>query len=295
MKRIIIITIASMLLFGCYGSRDSRLTIFHAGSLSYPLKQMVDSFIVYHPEISINLEASGSVDAARKITELKRECDIMASADYRIIEQLLIPNFADSSINFASNSMAIVYTPKSKYSDEINRDNWIDILSKNEVYIGRSDPNADPCGYRSLIVLDLAKRSNFHNKAKVVAIDKILNKEKTFIRPKEVDLLALLDAGAVDYIFLYKSVAVQHKLNYLELNDSISLRNPNLNDFYRGSSVVIRGGAPKDSITIYGEAMIYGLTILKNAPNKVVAEAFVNFIRSPKGKEILRKSGQEAL
>ena len=40
-------------------------------------------------------------------------------------------------------------------------------------------------------------------------------KNKDFIRPKEVDLVALIEANAADYMFQYKSVAIQHGLKYL--------------------------------------------------------------------------------
>ena len=110
-----------------------------------------------------------------------------------------------------------------------------------------------------------------------------LEKDKRFVRPKEVDLLALLDVNAVDYIFLYKSVAVQHGLRYIELSDSVNLSNPELNEWYSNAEVKVRGSAPGDTIIIKGEAMVYGVTILKNSPNKRAAEEFVKYLLSEDG------------
>ncbi|NTV18461.1 MAG: solute-binding protein, partial [Bacteroidales bacterium] len=84
------------------------LIIFHAGSLSMPFKAIADTFMRIHPNVKVLAEASGSIDAARKITELGRDCDIMASADYSVIDNLLVPEYADKNIKFASNEMAIV-------------------------------------------------------------------------------------------------------------------------------------------------------------------------------------------
>ena len=64
------------------GKDESRVIIFHAGSLSVPLKQMEKAYEEQNPGIDIRLEGAGSVACARKITDLNRECDIMASADY---------------------------------------------------------------------------------------------------------------------------------------------------------------------------------------------------------------------
>ncbi|MCK7537787.1 MAG: hypothetical protein MZV63_45960 [Marinilabiliales bacterium] len=44
----------------------------------------------------------------------------MASADYFVINQLLIPEYADWSIRFATNEIVIAYTEKSAYSGEID-------------------------------------------------------------------------------------------------------------------------------------------------------------------------------
>ena len=259
------------------------LIIFHAGSLSMPFKVIVDSFVKKYPDVNILTEASGSIDAARKITELGRECDIIASADYSIIDKLLIPEFATENIKFAANEMAIVYNDKSRYASVINSENWQDILVKDDVTFGRSDPNADPCGYRTLLTLQLSGAD----------VDRFLSKDSRFIRPKEVDLLALLDVNAVDYIFLYKSVAVQHGLRFIKLKDSINLSNPNLNDWYSSAQIEIRGASPGESVSINGEAMVYGVAILNNSPNRRVAEAFVQFLLADDGgRKILFKMGQ---
>lgn len=274
------------------------LIIFHAGSLSMPVKAISDSFMRIYPGIRILSEASGSIDAARKISELKRDCDIMASADYAIIDKILIPEFASENIKFAANEMALVYTDKSRYSSEIDTLNWLEILSRKDVFTGRSDPDADPCGYRTLLTLKLSEiyyrergRGDISDKT-----DRILSSSARFIRPKEVDLLALLETGAVDYIFLYKSVAVQHNLKYLNLPQAVNMGDPTLSDFYSRASTEVRGSRPGERILITGEPMVYGVTILKNAPNRRAAEAFIEYLRSEDGgKRVLTQMGQKAL
>ena len=58
------------------------------------------------------------------------------------------------------------------------------------------------------------------------------SKDKEYIRPKEVDLVALIESNAIDYMFQYKSVAIQHGLKYIELPREINLSDPSLNDLY---------------------------------------------------------------
>ena len=144
MKKIWIAALAFLALFSCKTTdKPEKLIIFHAGSLSVPFKQMKEKFEKENPGVEIFLESAGSVKCARKITDLNKPCDIMASADYKIIDQLLIPAYAQWNIQFATNEMAIVYHGASKYSEEINRDNWYEKLLREDVIFGRSDPNSD--------------------------------------------------------------------------------------------------------------------------------------------------------
>ncbi len=273
-------------------SLKGNLIIFHAGSLSVPMKEITDAFKKENPDVSIQLEAAGSVECARKITELNKPCDVIASADYAVIDKLLIPNHAEWNIKFASNEMAIVYTGKSKRNNEINADNWYKIMLDKNVQIGRADPNADPCGYRAVLVAMLAEK---YYKQHDLA-NGLIKKDENNIRPKETDLLALLETGNVDYIFLYRSVAVQHKLKYIVLPDEVNLKNPEFSEIYNTVSVEINGKKPGEKIIQKGEPMIYGITIPRNAPDKTVAIAFVKFLLSKdRGIAILEKLGQPSV
>ena len=273
-------------------SLSGNLVIFHAGSLSVPLKEMAAEFKKLYPQVNIQMEAAGSVASARKITDLNKPCDIMASADYAVIDKMLVPAFADYNIKFASNEMCVVYTEKSRYAKEINDKNWTTILLKSDVAYGRSDPNSDPCGYRTEMTLQLAEK---HYK-KQGLYGRFIAKDNEYIRPKETDLLALLETNAIDYIFLYRSVAVQHKLKYIVLPDAINLKNPQYTREYASVKVEINGSKPGEKQTMTGEPMIYSFTILRNAPNKAAAIAFAEFLlNKDKGQAIMARNGQPSV
>ncbi len=272
-------------------AKNNKLTIFHAGSLSVPFKQIAEAFKVENPGVEILMESAGSRKCARKITDLNKECDIMASADYTVIDKLLIPEYADWNIKFASNEMALVYHKESRYAEEINANNWHEILLKDDVAYGRSDANSDPCGYRAVLTTKLAEKH--YNKEGLA--DKILSKDNNYIRPKETDLLALLESNTIDYIYLYRSVAEQHHLDYLILPDDINLKRPEMANFYKQATVEISGKKAGETITKKGEPMVYGITLVKNAPNKELAMKFLDFVLSNKGMEIMKKNGQPSM
>ena len=271
------------------GHNSQQLIIFHAGSLAVPFKQICTEFNKSHPDVKIIREAAGSRVCARKITDLNRPCDILASADYTVIDTLLVPEYAEWNIKFAANEMVIAFREDSHAAGQINKDNWHEILLQKDITFGRSDPNADPCGYRAVLTITLAEK--FYNRPGLTG--KMLAKDRKYIRPKEVDLLALLEVGELDYIFIYRSVAEQHKLAYVVLPDEINLKKTQFHDLYKTASVRIAGKKLRTFITKFGEPIVYGVTIPKNAPNRELAMAFLTFLLdADKGGAILEKNGQ---
>lgn len=291
---LIFLTVVSLIAGSCGNSsrgKETEIIIFHAGSLSVPLKEISAEYEKRTPGTKILLESAGSLVSARKITELGKPCDIMASSDYFVIDELLIPDYASWAIKFATNEIVIAFTDKSKYAAEFNSGNWIEILKRDDVIYCRSDPDSDPCGYRTVFTFLLAQQ--LFNRPGLA--DSLTQKDKDFIRPKEVDLVALLESDAVDYMFQYKSVAVQHGLKYLELPSDINLGDPAKNDLYETVSLDVAGSTPDTKMKVTGDYINYSITVLDNAPNKDKAIGFVDFMLSDKGIEIFKKNGQSPI
>ena len=264
--------------------------MLHAGSLSVPLAKMEKEFEAMHPGVDIKREAGGSTKMARMISEVGKPADIMASADYVVIDKNLIPKYADFNIRFASNQLVLCYTDKSKFASEVNADNWYEILLKPGVVWGHSDPNLDPCGYRSVMVLQLAEK--FYGKKGLY--DKLISqRKKEWVRPKSVELISLLKTGNMDYAWEYLSVAVQHGLKYVTLDKHINLSDYKYNNFYKQAKVTVSGKKPGTTIERVGKSITYGITELKDAPNKAAATAFMAYMLSPEGGlKILKEMGQ---
>ena len=275
---------------GC--QTTAELTVFHAGSLSVPFREVSALFEQRHPGVTVKAEAAGSRDCARKISDLGRSCDVFGSADYKVVENLLMPEHADFNIRFATNEMAIVYTQDSGKHGEISSDNWYDILLDDDIAFGRSDPNSDPCGYRTAMVFQLAEK---YYGAPGLATTLAEKHGHRYIRPKETDLLALLEAGEIDYLFIYRSVGEQHGLKILRLPDEVNLRSPDLVDLYATATVQVTGKRPGEFVARTGAPIVYSVTIPKAAKNRDLAEAYVALLLSPDGQAIMSRCGQEPL
>jgi molybdate/tungstate transport system substrate-binding protein len=292
MRNILIIAALLLVLFsGCRSAKKKEIIIFHAGSLSVPFRELAGEFEKANPGVTVSLEPAGSLVCARKVTELKKPCDIVASADYIVINNLLIPEYATWGIRFATNEIVIAFSEKSKYRSEIDSSNWIEILQRPDVIYSRSDPNSDPCGYRTVLAFMLAEQ--YYGRPGLT--EKMVVKNKDYIRPKEVDLVALIESNAADYMFQYRSVAIQHRMKYTELPDQINLSDPALNSIYNSVSMDVTGSTPGSKMKVTGEYINYSLTVLDNAPCKDEAVKFVEFLLSPAGMEIFRKNGQDPI
>ncbi|MEA3226324.1 MAG: substrate-binding domain-containing protein, partial [Planctomycetota bacterium] len=180
----------------------------------------------------------------------------------------------------------------SRGADRINNDNWHEILMGNDVTFGRSDPNLDPAGYRTVLAATLAEK--FYGKPGLTS--QLLTKDVKYIRPMSADLLALLEVGELDYLFTYRSVAEQRKLDFITLPDQINFKKPELSEFYRRASVRLTGKKKGSFITHVGEPIVYGVTIPNNAPNPELALAFLSFLLdADKGGAILEQNGQSSV
>jgi molybdate/tungstate transport system substrate-binding protein len=269
---------------------EGKLIIFHAGSLTVPFAEMEKKFEARYPEVDVLREAGGSTKMARMISEVGKPADIMASADYAVIDKSLIPDFADINIRFATNQMVLCYTDDSKFADQIGSDDWYDILSEPGVIWGHSDPNLDPCGYRSLMVLQLAEK---HYGIDGLCDQLIANRPEENVRPKSVDLISLLKTGNMDYAWEYLSVAVQHDLKYVTLPTEINLSDYQYDDFYSQAKVKVTGKKPGTFIERVGKSITYGVTLIEDAPNPEAAVAFLAYLLDPQGGlEILKRLGQ---
>ncbi len=293
---------------------EKVITIFHAGSLAGPFGDLEKKFELQHPGIDVQREVAGSAATIRKVTELGKNADIVASADYTLIQTMMIdsePKYANYYIQFASNQMVLAYTDASVYNKDMNQTNWFKILMKGGVKFGFSNPNDDPCGYRALMVIQLAEI--YYNNDTI--FDKLIEnntgiygfmengtysiivpetpninpKNKIMMRSAEIDLMALLETGEIDYLFIYKSVAYQREdagIHFLELPAKIDLSQEQYADFYKQVHVITSSG------NITGKPIIYGLTIPKNAENPDLAVEFIEMLLSEAGRDILTKNGQ---
>jgi molybdate/tungstate transport system substrate-binding protein len=261
------------------------LTIFLASTLSGYVRDLDRSLRARDPGVALHAEGSGSLDAIRKVTDFHMPCDILLSADWRLLDAPLAGVEPWVAV-FAGNSMALLYTSRSRYANEITPDNWFRVLLRPGVRYGHSDPERDPEGYWTLIVWKLAER--YYNQPGLAA--KLHARcPRSATRPASVNLMALLQAGELDYYFGYASDARLGNLKVLRLPDAI-----NLSDFSRATeyakvSVEIGHGAHRKRVT--GAPIAYGASMTAKPRNRKAALEFLRLMFGAEGRRAAARNG----
>jgi molybdate/tungstate transport system substrate-binding protein len=311
------------------GAGNETLAIFHAGSLAVPFADLADEFEGLNPEVDVVLTSGGSAtlinNAIAQVDAGESPPDIIASADYKLIpDKMYAGSYADWYIAFATNAVVLCYRDNAPGSDNITSGNrtWYDVLRNDAVSYGHSDPDQDPCGYRTLMVVQLAQAYYCDNATDFgLTPDPIADGlydalipggdydrgrtggqnltarpggSEEVVSAKSVDLITALEAGSLDYAFEYLSVAMQHDLNYIELNDyinlsRISLELPGVEEFYTTAYVWIikTPGPPPTYSKQTGSAIVYGVTIPLGAENEAGAAEFIYILLSSSGKYVM--------
>lgn len=269
---------------------DARIVVYNAGSLARPLRAALDTFAA-RERITIDQESAGSLETARKLTELGKTPDVVALADDGIFPTLLVPAHTTWYALFAHSRMVLAHTARSRFAAEVTSGNWWRVLQRPGVETGRADPDLDPSGYRTLLTLELAER--FYGQPGL-ARQVLAAMPPRNVRP-EGELVGLLQVGELDYAWTYESVAEAAGVPYVRLPEAIDLSAPEQAGYYAQASVDVAGRTPRDTVHIRGRPIVYALSIPKGAPHGALALEFVRFLVSPEGMRILRANQLDML
>lgn len=234
--------------------------MFAASSLARPLAALSDSFRG-RSGIPARRELGGSLEHVRKMSELGRIPDVLLLADDEVISSL-VPSHLDWYVRFATSRIVVAYTPRSRHADSITAENWWRVLTRPDVSIGRADSAIAPAGRHALGVLRRAE--TYYQEPGLTA--RLLDRAALrYVRPNATELAALLETKEVDYILEYESVARQFRFEYVALPGDLA------------------------------GAVLYGVSVPRNALYRREGERFVAFLLSEDGKRLLRAASVDAL
>lgn len=298
----------------CVLSSGQELIIYRAGSLTRAFQQLEKVFTC-QTGIQVKDSPMGSVDAGRQITAGGHPCDLYAPADYLDIDLFMKPaGYANFTIVFAQGRMVLAYSAKALAAKKLPAiadaasppfhapasipkavPKWHEILTMPGVAIGGGNWFLDPGAYRAPMMFQLAeeyyKVPNLYNNL--------------------LEHLVIMgqDSGAVlgrqfDFQFTYEHNARAAAANdpdyrYVDLPAEINLSDPGKDAYYRQHAVVVLPGLgtarSARMIEVPGARVAWGITLLKDAPNRENAIRFLQLLLSPVGASALRENGPEPL
>jgi len=284
--------LAAVVAFGVGGCGDGRepLRVFAADALTASMRDVEAEYEKLHPDTDVVLDIHGSILLTRLVPI--RRADVVAVADHRLIEKILAPKHASWVAKFATTEIVLAGHTGSRYRDEINSENWFDILLRDDVKYGVADPSQDPCGYYTRLAWTLAEDHYFTSKRERRPLSRqlIAGCPKRHIARDALSLISeFLSTARVDYAFVYRVHAKDLKLPFTPLPREINLGDRSLAAHYETAEALVpnyRGGTE----TLTGTVIAFGLTIPPDALNPEGAKDFVAFVLSEPGRAILGRS-----
>jgi molybdate/tungstate transport system substrate-binding protein len=153
--------------------------------------------------------------------------------------------------------------------------NFFTMISSGSVKVGFGNPNADPAGYRGWIVLEAAGQAYANNSS--FFENRMIANNGNVTAASAADLVAPLQTGQIQFLFIYKSSAIAHKLNYLQLPSQVNLGDSKYSSFYSKFSYQLTSGVetggviklwitvPADS-TDTADSLQFVVFVVKNSP-----------------------------
>jgi molybdate/tungstate transport system substrate-binding protein len=268
--------------------KDQAVVVFAAASLARAFSDLKLE-VEKEPGLQVLLSLGGSQEACRKVSELGHRADVVATADHRVIDQILRPRHAVFTIRFATNELVLAHLQHSKFTEEVSATNWFNVLLRPGVRLGMASPDLAPLGYATLLVWQLAELHEGKHRVGHNLAARLRDRcAPEHVAPDEGELLQLLQSRAIDYAFMYRSTAEEHNLKLVELPARYSLGAVEQAAFYARAAVRVRMDRPR---RVTGAPLVYGVTVPSSAPHPGAAALFLQKLLGPAGQRSLRRTG----
>lgn len=257
------ISVVLTMMLAAVPASGGTVSVAYAGSLVRVMEGPLTTALRAQTGLRFAGEGKGSKALAHLIEAGLRSPDVFISADPKLLDELMPGRKASISgyAIFGSARMVIAYSETSPHRSlfedvERGKRSILDVLADPHVRVGRTDPQLDPKGVRTVRVLSLLG-AHYHHPDRA---RQILAKAEVF--PEE-DLAVRVESGEEDAGFFYSTETPGRGLRVVEL--------------------------PAD--TNLSHQISYAIARLQNAPHPPAAKLFVDFVLSGGGKSVLEQAG----
>jgi molybdate/tungstate transport system substrate-binding protein len=238
-------------------------------------------------------EGMGAVGMSKEIASGEVPADVFESIGPYPLANVQ-PKFSTWSIGLVASPIVIAYSSACpKYGSELTKiakgqlpvKNLFSIMEQPGVHIARSDPNTDPQGQAFYEMVNAAQTMyNLPAGTASKILGPLSNPKETF---SETSMEAYLETGQVCLESDYEAAAIQSKLSYITLPDSINFGEPNLDSTYANYKLKLDDGS-----TVHGVPTEIFITPI-GKKNLAQALAFITYQLQPAVRAQFKAAGYQ--
>jgi molybdate/tungstate transport system substrate-binding protein len=143
-------------------------------------------------------------------------------------------------------------------------------LTSGSTKVGISNPVADPGGLRGWLVLEAAGFLYDGNQSAYVS--SLLTTQGNVTGTSSAALVAPLQSGQIQFLFIYKSAAISDGIGYISLDDHVNLSDARLASYYSQFSYTDSSGKTA------GAPIVLVVTVPSSSVNTAEALEFVQYV-----------------
>ncbi|HVB95398.1 MAG TPA: substrate-binding domain-containing protein [Nitrososphaerales archaeon] len=268
-------------------AKEAPLVSYSADAYATEVTSLLNGFSSSTGAQVAPLKTGGSFADANQIAAGAPD-DVFVSVALTATSSQYLRNLTSNwAVGFASDQMVLAYTNATQTSAAAGVINLADTaatsnatsdwnafytaLTSGGIKIGISNPVSDPAGLRGWLVLEAAGYvcAGGNEQAYVTPL---LQNNANATGTSAAALVAPLQAGQIQFLFIYKSAAVSDGLKFLTLESHVSLGSPSLGSFYSQFSYTDSAGKTA------GAPIILCVTVPLSAVNTAEALQFVQYV-----------------
>lgn len=265
--------------------------VLYAGSLINLMENSLGPSFQTATGYNYQGEGKGSVALANEIKDKLRQPDVFISADPSVNDLLAGPkngDLADWYLVWGRTPLVIAYNPKSKFAAQLDQARngtlpWYQVLEQPGFRLGRTDPQLDPKGYRTIWMMDLAEKYYHQTGLRQATLKSDQNSDQVF--PEE-ELVSRLQSGQLDAGVFYLSEVAQMQLPHITLPDEVNQSNASMASLYSQETYTDAKGN-----VFRGSPILYTATIPTTGKNPAGGAALIQYLATAEVRAILQERG----
>ncbi|MEM0155286.1 MAG: substrate-binding domain-containing protein [Thermoplasmataceae archaeon] len=291
---VVAVLVSSVVLLdnGLLGNKNSGLITYTADAYTIEAEYLLNSF---HNATGAQVEpvtSGGSYADAEEIANGHPASVFLSVALNSYDRSYLGPRYSGWAIAFAADQIVLAYnssiisgsSPADGIAQSIVKEFQTANLTNSSteyrqafanltsgvVKIGISNPNEDPAGVRAYTSLEIAG-SIFENDVSYY-LQRMQENHSNVTASNAASLVAPLDVGQIQFLYIYKSAAILHDLKYIALPDFLNFGSENKSAFYGEYYYNISTGE------VRGSPIYLFISTIANNTDASVADNFVTYV-----------------